>query len=82
MPTKISYGTFPLSMEIPVPNMRMMMKSIRGRFRVVRYVLILLKFNNNMITKKSNRIASLPSAGNCGYAHHSTPYPMIVTKRW
>lgn len=61
--------------------MRRVINVIRGRFRVLRYVVIVLKFAMATIAKKSSQIASLPSAGNCGYIHHKTPYQMIVTKR-
>jgi hypothetical protein len=35
-----------------------------------------------MIAKKMSQITSLPSAGSCGYAHPSIPYPTTVTKIW
>jgi hypothetical protein len=59
-----------------------MISVIRGRFRVLRYGLSVLRLAIQMIAKKSNQIASLPSAGNCGYAHPSTPYQITVTKMW
>jgi hypothetical protein len=59
-----------------------MISVIRGRFRVLRYGLSVLRLAIQMIAKKSNQIASLPSAGNCGYAHHSIPYQTTVTKMW
>ncbi|HBB04858.1 TPA: hypothetical protein DCZ39_08495 [Patescibacteria group bacterium] len=66
--------------DIPTPKMMMMMKVIHGRFHVVRYDLMLLKLIIAMIAKKSNQMASLPSAGSCGYAHPSIPYQTTVTK--
>ena len=80
IPTKMSYIHFPLSNDIPTPKRSSMMSVIRGRFRVLRYGLSVLRLAIQMIAKKSNQIASLPSAGNCGYAHPSTPYQITVTK--
>ena len=77
----MSYNHFHLSNDIHIPNTIMMIYVIRGRFRVLRYDVSVLKLAIHMIPKKSNRIASLPSAGNCGYAHPSIPYQTIVTKR-
>jgi len=59
----------------------MINKVIRGRFHVLIYELILLKLAMSMIAKKSNQIASLPSAGISGYAHPNIPYRTTVTKR-
>lgn len=81
MPTKISKIDFSFISDMVTPKTIMTIKVIRGRFHVVRYVFMLLKLNIIIVTKKSSRIASLPNAGNCGYAHHKTPYPTIVTKR-
>lgn len=59
-----------------------MTKVIRGRFRVLRYDVIALLFAIAIPTQKSDQSASLPSAGSCGYAPASTPYPITVTKMW
>ena len=81
IPTKISYIDFPLSSEIPTPKARILMSVIRGRFRVLRYAVMVLKLYSTNIAKNSTQIASLPSAGSSGYAHPNIPYHTTVTKR-
>lgn len=78
----MSYIHFPLRSDIPTPNSISMISVIRGRFRILRYVVSVLKCIIHITAKKSNQIASLPSAGNCGYTHPSTPYHITVTKIW
>ena len=81
IPTKISYIDFPLSSDIATPKARILISVIRGRFRVLRYVVMILKLYSTSIAKNSTQITSLPSAGNCGYAHPSIPNHTTVTKR-
>jgi len=81
IPTKISYRPLSLLSDIMVPNIIIVINEIRGRFRSIRYPFIFFRFARRIYAKKSTQIASLPSAGNCGYAHQKIPNQIIVTKR-